>query len=81
VIAAEGRVDVHHGAPRCLLGLFDAAATGLADRAEFDAEAERWGIEVRGLSREVLSALIEENGTRGAGVRTHRSHLRATRRT
>jgi hypothetical protein len=45
--------------PRCLLGLFDAAATGLADWSVFDAEAERWGIEVRGLSRQGLTALIE----------------------
>ena len=58
-MAAEARVNVHHGVPRCLLGLFDAAAAGLADRSEFDAEAERWGIEVRGLSREGLAKLIE----------------------
>jgi hypothetical protein len=50
-MAAEARADVHHSAPRCLLGLFDAAG-GLADWSEFDAEAERWGIEVRGLSRQ-----------------------------
>jgi hypothetical protein len=49
---------VHHGAPRWLLRLFDAAATGLADWPEFDAEAERLGIEVCGLSREDLRALI-----------------------
>jgi hypothetical protein len=30
-MAALARVDVHHFAPRCLLGLFDAAAAGLAD--------------------------------------------------
>jgi hypothetical protein len=30
-MAAETGADVHHGAPRCLLGLFDAAAGGLAD--------------------------------------------------
>ena len=58
-MAAEARTDVHHGAPRCLLRLFDAAATGLADWLEFDAEAARWGIEVRGLSREGLAKLIE----------------------
>jgi hypothetical protein len=58
-MAAEARTDVHPGAPRCLLGLFDVAATGLTDWSEFDAEAARWGIEVRGLSREDLSALIE----------------------
>ena len=60
-MAAEARVNVHHGAPRCLLGLFDAAAGGLADWSEFDAEAERRGIEVRGLSREDLRALIESS--------------------
>src|SRR5919112_5159463 len=48
-MADEARIDLHHGASRCLLGLIDAAAGGLADWSEFDAEAERWGIEVRGL--------------------------------
>ena len=43
-MAAEAKVDVHHGAPRCLFKLFDAAATGLADWSEFDAEAERLSI-------------------------------------
>jgi hypothetical protein len=57
-MAAEIRTDVHHGAPRCLLRHLDAAATGLADWSEFDAEAARLSIEVRGLSREDLSALI-----------------------
>jgi hypothetical protein len=60
-MAAETWVNVHHGAPRCLLGLFDAAAAGLADWSEFDAEAEGWGIEFRGLSREGLVALIESS--------------------
>jgi hypothetical protein len=60
-MAAEARADVHHGASRCLLGLFDAAATGLADWSEFDAEAERLSIEVLGFSREDLSALIESS--------------------
>jgi len=58
-MAAESGSDVHHGAPRCLLGRFDAAARGLADWSEFDAEAERLSIEVRGLSREDLRALIK----------------------
>jgi hypothetical protein len=58
-MAAVARVDVHHRAPRCLLTRFDAAAGGPADWSEFDAEAERWGIEVCGLSREDLAALIE----------------------
>jgi hypothetical protein len=51
-MAALAKTDVHHGAPRCLLGLFDAVAGSLADWSEFDAEGELWGIEVRGLSRE-----------------------------
>jgi hypothetical protein len=58
-MAAESEVDVHHGALRCLLGLFDAAAEGFADCSEFHVEAERLSIEVRGLSREGLAALIE----------------------
>ena len=70
-MAAEARADVHHGALRCLFGLFDAAAEGLADRAEFDAEAERWDIEVRGLSREDLRALIE-GSTREIPTTEHR---------
>jgi hypothetical protein len=60
-MAAEPGVEAHHRVPRCLLGLFDAAAAGLAEWSEFDAEAEHWGIEVRGLSREDLSALIESS--------------------
>ena len=60
-MAAESGADVHHGGPRCLLRLFDAAARGLADWAEFDAEAERHSIEIRGLSREGLAALIESS--------------------
>ena len=58
MIAAEARADVHYSAPRCLLGLFYAATAGLADWSEFDAEAERWGIDVRGHSREESTALI-----------------------
>jgi hypothetical protein len=42
-----------------MLGLFDVAAAGLADWSEFDAEAERFSIEVCGLSRQDLRALIE----------------------
>jgi hypothetical protein len=62
---------VHHRAPRCLLGLFDAAVGGLADWSEFDAEAERWGVEVRGLSREDLRALVESS-TRQIPTTEHR---------
>src|SRR5918993_5829120 len=56
-MADEARADATT-APRCLLGLFDEAAGGLADWSEFDAETERLSIEVRGLSREGLAALI-----------------------
>jgi hypothetical protein len=38
-MTAAAGVEVHHRAPRCLLVLFDAAATGgLAEWSEFDAE-------------------------------------------
>ena len=77
-MAAEARVVVYHGAPRCLLGLFDAAATGLADWSEFDAEAERWGIEVRGLSREDLSALIESSTREIPAAKHRRLHQEAS---
>jgi hypothetical protein len=51
--------------------LFDAAAGSLADWSEFDAEVEHWGIEVRGLSREGLRALIESS-TRQIPTMEHR---------
>src|SRR5215210_8312900 len=70
-MAAESGADVHHRTPRCLLGLFDAAAAGLADWSEFDAEAERWGIDVRGHSRGDLRALIESS-TREIPTTEHR---------
>ncbi len=70
-MAVEARADVHHCTPRCLLGLFDAAAEGLADWSEFDAEAERWGLEVRGLAREGVAALIE-GSTREIPATEHR---------
>jgi hypothetical protein len=70
-MAAESGANVHHFAPRCLLGLFDTAAGGLADWSEFDAEAERLSIEVRGLSREDLRALIE-GSTREIPTAEHR---------
>src|SRR5918994_4455099 len=57
LMAAESGADVHHGAPHCLLRLFEAAAPGLADWSEFHAEAERWGIEDCWLSRQGLRAL------------------------
>ena len=64
--------DVHHGAPRCLLGLFDAATGGLVARSEFDAEGERWRIEVRRLSRGDRIALIESS-TREIPTTEHRN--------
>ena len=48
-MAAEAGADVHRSVLRYLLGHFDAAAEGFADWSELGAEAERWGIEVRGL--------------------------------
>jgi hypothetical protein len=56
---------------RRLMQHIDAAAGGLVDWSEFDAEAERWGIEIRGLSREDLSALIESS-TREIPAAKHR---------
>jgi hypothetical protein len=60
-MAAKSGADVHHGATRLLLGLFDAAAAGIADWSEFDSEAERLSIEVCGLSCEELRAIIESS--------------------
>jgi hypothetical protein len=77
-MAAEARADVRHGVPRCLLGLFDAAAGGLADRSELDAEAEGWGIEVRGLSGEDLIALIESSTFQIPSTEHRRLHEEAS---
>ena len=77
-MAAESGADVHHGSPRCLLGLFDAKVGGLADWSEFDAEAERWGIEVRGLSREDLRALIESSTLEIPTTEHRRLHQQAS---
>ena len=71
-MAAEARSDFHHFAPRCLLGLIDAAAEGLADWSEFDTGAEPLGIEGRGLSREGLTALIADS-TREIPTTEHRT--------
>jgi hypothetical protein len=70
--------DIHHDAPRCLLGLFDAAAGGLADWSEFDAEAERLSIEVRGLSREGLTVLIESSTIEIPTTEHRRLHQKAS---
>lgn len=56
-MAAAG--EGHHRIPRCLLRLYDLAADGLTPWSEFDAEAERWGVEPRLLSREGLAAMVE----------------------
>jgi hypothetical protein len=78
--AKLGRRDVRRGGggcppPRATLpawALFAAAAAGrLAGRSEFDAEAERWGIEVRRFSREDLIVLIE-GSTREIPAAEHR---------
>jgi hypothetical protein len=65
VKAAESGAEVQHGAPRCLLGLFDAAA-------------ERWGIEVLGLSREDLAALIESSTFEIPATEHRRLHQEAS---
>jgi hypothetical protein len=77
-MAAECGADVHQRTARCLLGLFDVAAGGLADRLEFDAEADSWGIEVRGLSREDLSPLIESSIRQIPATEHRRLHREAS---
>jgi hypothetical protein len=77
-MAAESGADVHHGASRRLPGLFDAAAGGLADWTEFDAEAERLSIEVCWLSRESGSSTAWALPLAGMQKRTGRQ--RGTRR-
>ncbi len=77
-MAPEGETDVHHSAPRCLLGLFDAAVGGLADWSEFDEEAERWGVEVRWLSREDLTALIKSSTLEIPATEHRRLHQEAS---
>jgi hypothetical protein len=77
-MAAESGADVHHGAQRCLLRLFDAAAAGLADWSEFDAEAKRLSIEVRGFSREGLRALIESSPIEIPTTEHRRLHQQAS---
>jgi hypothetical protein len=77
-MAAESGADVHHRAPRCLLGLIDEEAAGLAGWSEFGAEAERWGVEVRGLSREDLRALIEGSTHKIPAAEHRRLHQEAS---
>lgn len=61
----------HHQIPRCLLSLFDLAAAGCIPWSDFDVEAERWGVEPMGLSREVLAAMVE-GSTRSMSTADHR---------
>ena len=77
-MAAEDKVDVHHGPPRCLLELIDATAEGLADWSEFDGEAERLSIEVRGRAREDLSMLIEGSTFEISTTEHRRLHKKAS---
>jgi hypothetical protein len=77
-MAAESEVDVHHGALRCLLGLFDAAAEGFADCSEFHVEAERLSIEVRELSRPGLRALIKSSTRQIPTMEHRRLHQQAS---
>jgi hypothetical protein len=58
--------------------LFDAATGGLVEWSEFDAEAGRWGIEVRGLSREDLRALIESSTRKIPTTEHRRLHQKAS---
>jgi hypothetical protein len=50
----------------------------LADWSEFDEEAERWGVEVRGLSRENLRALIESSTLEIPATEHRRLHQEAS---
>jgi hypothetical protein len=77
-MAAESGADIHHSGPRWLLGLFDTAAEGLADWSEFDAEAERWGVEVRGLSREDLTVRVESSTLEIPSTEHRRLHQEAS---
>ncbi len=76
--AAKSGAAVHHGVPSSLLELFDAAAGGLAAWSEFDEEAERWGIEVRGLSRQGLAALINSSTCEISTAEHRRVHQEAS---
>lgn len=61
-MTAEPRaaVHVHHGAARCLLFLYDRAAEGSGPWSDFDAEAERRGVDYR-ITREELAAMVEDS--------------------
>jgi hypothetical protein len=75
---AESGADIHHSAPRCLLRLFDTAVGGFTDWSEYDAEAERLSVEVCGLSREDLRALIESSAREIPTTEHRRLHQEAS---
>jgi len=77
-MTALARADVHHSAPRSLLRIFHAAAARLTDWSEFDAETEYLSIEVRGLSREDLAALIEGSTREIPTTEHHRLYQQAS---
>ncbi|CAA9419202.1 hypothetical protein AVDCRST_MAG82-1309 [uncultured Rubrobacteraceae bacterium] len=57
--AVEARAaHVHHGAARSLLSLYDQAAEGFGPWSDFDAEAERWGVDYR-VTRDELAAMVD----------------------
>ena len=63
---------------RRLMQHFDAAAAGLADWSEVDAEAERLSIEVRGRAREDLTMLIEGSAFEISTTEHRRLHKKAS---
>ncbi len=69
-MAAHGEdyLEVHHAAPRCLLGLHERAngpsfdgGAGVEAWLEFELEAARWGVPVE-IARSDLEALVEASG-------------------
>ncbi len=65
--------DLHHQTPRCLLRLYDLAGMGEIHWSEFDAEAERWGVDIR-ITREQLQALVENSTTEIPAAEHRRLH-------
>ncbi len=63
-MTAALRVEVHHRAPRCLLGLRDRAdaaeftGEGIEFAMDYEHEAMRWGMDPD-ISREELAALVD----------------------
>jgi hypothetical protein len=77
-MVAESGADIHRSGPRWLLGLFDAAAGGLADWSEFYAEAEHLSIEVCGLSCEDLTVRVESSTLEIPTTEHRRLHQKAS---